>query len=152
MKLNKTLLVLTLLVANIYSVVAQNIYIPSNGMPSEVVACGEPASFRFKVFGPLAAGDQLRIDLPLGVTFEGLAVSSATATVVSGMNTQSALIKITNALATASDSKLIKYKALTGCEQVATDATVFIPYLVIQLLQRSRLGQVCCILILSYQL
>jgi len=122
MKFNKIIL-LTILFFNIVISYAQNIYLPSNGMPSEVVACGEPASFRFKVFGPLAVGDKIQIDLPIGVEFSALNVSGATAT-VDVTDPTHPIITMQTSLATASDSKLIKYKAITGCSPIAIDAII----------------------------
>lgn len=87
-----------------------------NNMPTNVVACGDPATFRVNVFGPLASGSVITTTFPTGAKFNSLVSGNVTASATgNGVNFQ-----LTSALTSASDQLIIEYTVNTACSPLVS--------------------------------
>ncbi|WP_177761763.1 hypothetical protein [Flavobacterium sp. I3-2] len=60
---------------------AQNIIVSPGDMPISVIACDDPATFSFRVSGPLNSGSQISITLPEGSKYLNLLTTGVTETI-----------------------------------------------------------------------
>ncbi|RPD89702.1 DUF11 domain-containing protein [Aureibaculum marinum] len=94
---------------------AQSIAVtPGTDLPAEVIACGESATFKFRVYGPTVANEKIEVQLPLESEFLGL-VSPASGVTVDATDFKKPIFNIVNALAGPSNFIDIEYSVLTGC-------------------------------------
>lgn len=111
---------LLLLFANI-SIFAQNIVINTGNTPTNVVACGDPGSFKFTVFGPTTANAKVTATLPTGVTFNTLVTPSGVTANVSG---NVVTFTIASALTAASNKFDVEYTLNTPCSPLPSNPTI----------------------------
>lgn len=118
---NKYFLLFLAMFMSIVKIYGQNITINSADMPPNVVACGDPATFKVNVFGPLASGTVITTALPTGAKFNSLVSGNVTATPTSsGVN-----FTLTSALASASDQLTITYTVDTPCSPNVSGNVVY---------------------------
>jgi gliding motility-associated-like protein/uncharacterized repeat protein (TIGR01451 family) len=93
-----------------FNVCSQNITIPTDGNPDEFLACGEPASFKLQVSGPLNANEKILASIPEELSYDSLVVGDVVVT--NGVN-QITFTTI-NALS-STDVLTIEYKLKADC-------------------------------------
>jgi hypothetical protein len=103
------------------SIFAQTITVNATDTPTNVVACGDPGTFKFSVFGPVAAGTKVTATLPTGVTFNSL-VSSPGITATSAANVVT--FTITSALAANTNKIDVQYLLNTPCTALPANPTI----------------------------
>ncbi|MBL4560473.1 MAG: DUF11 domain-containing protein, partial [Labilibaculum sp.] len=112
-QISKILIIINVSIFFSFSIHAQNISVnPSADMPANVVACGDPANFTFRVYGPLASGEQINVQLPPRAEYVSLVSTGVT---VDNSNTNNPVFTLSTALASASDYTDITYTVQTGC-------------------------------------
>lgn len=103
------------------SIFAQTITVNPTDTPTNVVACGSPGTFKFTVFGPVAAGTKVTATLPTGVTFNSLVTASGvTATAAANVVT----FTITSALPYNTDKIDVQYLLNTPCTALPSNPTI----------------------------
>ena len=117
----KILLSFCIIVLSWLNLNAQTITVNPTDTPANVVACGNPGTFKFSVFGPVAAGTKVTATLPTGVTFNSL-VSSPGITATSAANVVT--FTITSALAANTDKIDIQYLLNTPCTALPSNPKI----------------------------
>ena len=119
--IKKTILSFLLVIFASMSIFAQTITVNPTDTPTNVVACGDPGTFKFSVFGPVAAGTKVTATLPTGITFNSLvATPGVTATSAANVVT----FTITSALASNTDKIDVQYLLNTPCTALPSNPTI----------------------------
>ena len=115
----KRLIVFSVLLFFASQLFAQSITVnPTIDLPAEVIACGDEATFQFRVYGPTIANEEIDVQLPLQAEFVALTLP-AVGVSVDNSDLKKPRFTISNALAAASFID-IAYTVKTGCT-VMTD-------------------------------
>lgn len=91
---------------------SQSLTVPADGVPTNVIACGDAATFKINVFGPLASGTKITAQLPAEAKYQSLTSGNVT---VDASNPNKPVFTTTTALASGSDFISVVYTVTTGC-------------------------------------
>ncbi|GEM_PF-3711052 len=109
--MKKTIFSFLFYIFGVLSVLGQTIIVNNSDMPPNVVACGDPATFKVNIFGPAASGTVISTSLPTGVKFNSLVSGNVTPTATAnGVN-----FTLNSSLTGASDQITITYTVDTPC-------------------------------------
>lgn len=119
--IKKTILSFLLVIFASMSIFAQTITVNPTDTPANVVACGDPGTFKFSVFGPTAANTVVTATLPAGVTFNSLVTPSGVTANTSG---NVITFTIVSALTSTSAKFDVEYTLNTPCTALASNPTI----------------------------